>query len=86
LFSKEGVLVKIRWKFTFRTPKSVICAEWEFGGLPSWLLKEENMRLRCFHQPYLDKIDACYNLLLAKFLLLLCTNGGPIIAMQIENE
>jgi len=47
---------------------------------------EENMRLRCFHQPYLDKIDACYNLLLAKFLLLLCTNGGPIIAMQIENE
>ncbi|MGO4697169.1 beta-galactosidase family protein [Paenibacillus sp. 2TAB26] len=76
---EQGLFVIVR-------PSPYICAEWEFGGLPSWLLKEENMRLRCFHQPYLEKIDAYYNELLAKFLPLLCTNGGPIIAMQIENE
>lgn len=72
--------------FVIVRPSPYICAEWEFGGLPSWLLKEENMRLRCFHQPYLDKIDAYYDVLLPRLLPLLCTNGGPIIAMQIENE
>lgn len=67
-------------------PSPYICAEWEFGGLPAWLLKEDNMRLRCSHQAFLDKVDAYYDMLLPKFLPLLSTNGGPIIAMQIENE
>ncbi|NOU74958.1 beta-galactosidase [Paenibacillus sp. LMG 31458] len=67
-------------------PSPYICAEWEFGGLPAWLLKEDNMRLRCAHRPYLNKVDAYYDVLLAKLVPLLCTNGGPIIAMQIENE
>ncbi|WP_314586743.1 beta-galactosidase [Paenibacillus terrigena] len=67
-------------------PSPYICAEWEFGGLPAWLLADPGMRLRCFHQPFLDKIDAYYDVLLPKFVPLLCTNGGPIIAMQIENE
>ncbi|RAP77009.1 glycoside hydrolase family 35 protein [Paenibacillus montanisoli] len=72
--------------FVIVRPSPYICAEWEFGGLPPWLLKEENMRLRCFYQPYLDKIDAYYDALLPRLLPLQCTNGGPIIAMQIENE
>lgn len=67
-------------------PSPYICAEWEFGGLPSWLLADRNMRLRSFYQPYLDKVDNYYDVLLKKLVPLLQTNGGPIIAMQIENE
>jgi len=67
-------------------PSPYICAEWEFGGLPAWLLKEDHMRLRCSYQPYLDKVNAYYDVLIPKLVPLLSTNGGPIIAMQIENE
>ncbi|GIP31503.1 beta-galactosidase family protein [Paenibacillus sp. J2TS4] len=67
-------------------PSPYICAEWEFGGLPAWLLGYPDMKLRCYHQPFLDKVDAYYDVLLPKLKPLLCTNGGPIIAMQIENE
>lgn len=67
-------------------PSPYICAEWEFGGLPAWLLADPSMRLRCMHQPFLDKVDAYYDVLLLKLKPLLCTNGGPIIALQIENE
>ncbi len=67
-------------------PSPYICAEWEFGGLPFWLLKEPDMRLRCNHKPFLDHVDAYYDVLLPKLVPLQRTNGGPIIAMQIENE
>ncbi|MFC5401386.1 glycoside hydrolase family 35 protein [Cohnella soli] len=77
--AEVGLLVIVR-------PSPYICAEWEFGGLPAWLLADSDMKLRCFHQPFLDKVDAYYDVLLPKLKPLLCTNGGPIIAMQIENE
>ncbi|QHW33160.1 beta-galactosidase [Paenibacillus rhizovicinus] len=67
-------------------PSPYICAEWEFGGLPSWLLAEDGMRLRCNYQPYLDLVDAYYDTLMPLLVPLLITNGGPIIAMQVENE
>lgn len=67
-------------------PSPYICAEWEFGGMPAWLLAEDGMRLRCYDEVFLSKIDSYYDVLLPKLKPLLCTNGGPIIAMQIENE
>ena len=66
-------------------PSPYICAEWEFGGLPAWLLKDE-MRLRCSDPRYLDKVAAYYDALLPQLTPLLATQGGPIIAVQIENE
>ncbi|MCD9025424.1 glycoside hydrolase family 35 protein [Cohnella silvisoli] len=67
-------------------PSPYICSEWEFGGLPSWLLAEPDMKIRCFHRPYLDKLDAYYDVLLPRLKPYLSTNGGPVIALQIENE
>lgn len=67
-------------------PGPYICAEWDFGGLPAWLLKDKNMKLRCFYKPYLDAVERFYNELLPRLKPFLSTNGGPVIAMQIENE
>lgn len=67
-------------------PSPYICAEWEFGGLPAWLLTDDSLRLRCFDPAYLAKVEAYYDELLPHLKPLLCTNGGPVIALQIENE
>ncbi|RUT45299.1 beta-galactosidase [Paenibacillus anaericanus] len=67
-------------------PSPFICAEWEFGGLPAWLLADPRMHLRCYHLPYLEKVDAYYDELIPRLIPLLSTNGGPIICMQVENE
>ncbi|MHA6485086.1 glycoside hydrolase family 35 protein [Paenibacillus sp. strain BS8-2] len=67
-------------------PSPYICAEWEFGGLPAWLLRDSDMQLRCMNDTYLQKVDAYYDVLIPKLVPLLSTNGGPIIAVQVENE
>jgi beta-galactosidase len=67
-------------------PSPYICAEFEFGGLPAWLLADSDMQLRCSHPAFLRKVDAYYDTLIPRLLPLLSTNGGPIIAVQIENE
>ncbi|MFC5450358.1 glycoside hydrolase family 35 protein [Paenibacillus aestuarii] len=67
-------------------PSPYICAEWEFGGLPAWLLQYPDMRLRCLDSSYLAKVDRYYDELIPRLTTRLSTNGGPIIAMQIENE
>ena len=45
-------------------PGPYICAEWEFGGLPSWLLTYENMTIRCNDEVYVSKVKRYYNELL----------------------
>jgi beta-galactosidase len=67
-------------------PGPYICSEWEFGGLPAWLLADPAMRLRCFYPPYLNAMDRYFDGLIPRLAKLQCTHGGPIIAMQIENE
>ncbi len=67
-------------------PSPYICAEWEFGGLPAWLLKDGNMRLRCSYKPYLDAVEEYYSQLIPKLVPYQITNGGRVILMQIENE
>ncbi|WP_418040122.1 glycoside hydrolase family 35 protein [Paenibacillus xylanilyticus] len=67
-------------------PSPYICAEWEFGGLPSWLLADDAIRLRCNDEQFLANVDRYYDVLLPKLQPFLSTRGGPIIAMQIENE
>lgn len=67
-------------------PSPYICAEWEFGGLPAWLLQNEGIDLRCADKTYMGKISAYYKELLPRLAKHQCTRGGPVIMMQIENE
>lgn len=67
-------------------PSPYICAEWEFGGLPAWLLKEDGMKLRCSYKPYLDHVQKYYDKLMPYIKPYMYDNDGPVIMMQIENE
>ena len=67
-------------------PGPYICAEWEFGGLPSWLLSYENMTLRCYDEAFLSKVRRYYGELLPRIRPYLAANGGNIFMLQIENE
>ena len=66
-------------------PTPYICAEWEFGGLPAWLL-EKNCRIRSSDPVFLTYVRRYYEELLEKVIPLQVTHGGPILMMQIENE
>lgn len=77
---------KVGLKVILRTGP-YICAEWENGGLPSWLLKKEyNTRLRCNTEPYMTHLKDWFGVLLPKIKPFLDVNGGPVIAMAVENE
>ncbi|MDE7294647.1 MAG: beta-galactosidase [Oscillospiraceae bacterium] len=67
-------------------PSPYICAEWEFGGLPAWLLADKNMRLRCSYKPYLEAIREYYSELMPRLVPHQIDRGGNIIMVQIENE
>lgn len=67
-------------------PAPYICAEWEFGGLPYWLLKDPQLKLRFNYEPFMAKIDRYFDQLLPQVTDLQITHGGPIIMMQVENE
>lgn len=67
-------------------PSPYICSEWEFGGLPAWLLKDRGMRLRCSYKPYLDAVRDYYGVLIPKLVPYQIDRGGKIVLVQIENE
>jgi len=76
---KLGLRVIIR-------PGPYICSEFDFGGLPSWLLRYPDISLRCRDPRYLEKVRPYYRELFSRLRPHLCTNGGGIIMVQIENE
>jgi len=67
-------------------PGPYICAEWEFGGLPAWLLKYPDMKVRTMDSRYIDAVDKWFTRLFTELKPMLHKNGGPIITVQIENE
>ncbi len=76
---EEGLWVVLR-------PGPYTCAEWEFGGLPWWLLKEDGVKLRTSDPRYLK--PACDYLSAVGKVLRDCqvTKGGNILMVQVENE
>lgn len=67
-------------------PGPYICAEWEFGGLPARLLAVDGLRLRCADPAYLAEVDGWFDALAPELLPLLASRGGPVVAVQVENE
>jgi len=67
-------------------PGPYICAEWDLGGLPAWLLADPTMKLRTTHAGYLAAVARYLDRVIDEVRPLLAHNGGPIIAVQIENE
>ncbi|CAH2283499.1 beta-galactosidase isoform X2 [Pelobates cultripes] len=63
-----------------------ICAEWDMGGLPAWLLAKKSIVLRSSDPDYLQAVDSWMGVFLPKIKPLLYQNGGPIITVQVENE
>nr|CAI5868158.1 unnamed protein product [Callosobruchus analis] len=72
--------------FVLIRPGPYICAEWEFGGLPSWLLREEGIKVRTSDEKYLRHVRRYFNILLGILAAFQFTKGGPIIGFQVENE
>lgn len=66
-------------------PSPFICAEWEFGGMPAWLLNED-MRIRSSDASYLQAVADYYDELLPRLVPRLLDRGGNILMMQVENE
>jgi beta-galactosidase len=67
-------------------PGPYVCAEWDMGGLPSWLIGEPGMQIRCSSPPFLEAVDEWWRELIPRVAPLQASKGGPIVAMQIENE
>lgn len=67
-------------------PSPFICAEWEFGGLPAWLLNENNIRIRSCCDKFLKLVENYYKVLLPKLAHLQLDRGGNILMFQVENE
>jgi beta-galactosidase len=67
-------------------PGPYVCAEWELGGYPAWLLKDRDVVLRSDEPKYHAAVRAWFMRLGQEIKPLLSKNGGPIIAVQVENE
>lgn len=67
-------------------PGPYICAEWDLGGLPSWLLRDKKMKLRTTYPGFVAAVDAYFDHLMGKVVRFQYRKGGPIIAVQVENE
>ncbi|MFG2501057.1 glycoside hydrolase family 35 protein [Streptomyces sp. NPDC048441] len=67
-------------------PGPYICAEWDNGGLPAWLTDRPGMRLRSSYAPYLAEVARWFDVLVPKIAALQAVHGGPVVAVQVENE
>ncbi len=77
---EEGLSVILR-------PGPYVCAEWDFGGLPYWLLRGDAARtIRTANEAYMTPVRRWLARLAAELAPLMARAGGPIVAVQIENE
>ena len=76
---RNGMYVIVR-------PGPYVCAEWEMGGLPWWLLKKKDIRLRERDPYFMERVKLFEQKVGEQLAPLTIQNGGPIIMMQVENE
>ncbi len=76
---QEGLWVILR-------PGPYSCAEWEMGGMPWWLLKEEGIKFRTSDPRFMTAATNYLREVGKQFAPLQITRGGPILMTQVENE
>jgi len=76
---EEGMWVLLR-------PGPYVCAEWDLGGIPPYLLSIPDIKLRCMDPRYMAAVERYVQNLSAVVKPYLITNGGPVIMVQVENE
>ena len=76
---RNGMYVIVR-------PGPYVCAEWEMGGLPWWLLKKKDIRLREQDPYFMERVKIFEEKVGEQLRPLTIANGGPIIMIQVENE
>ena len=76
---RNGMYVIVR-------PGPYVCAEWEMGGLPWWLLKKKDIRLREQDPYFMERVRLFEKEVGKQLAGLTIQNGGPIIMVQVENE
>ena len=79
LAQKNGMYVIVR-------PGPYVCAEWEMGGLPWWLLKKKDIRLREQDPYFMERVRIFEEKVAEQLAPLTIQNGGPIIMVEVENE
>jgi len=79
LAQKHGLYVIVR-------PGPYVCAEWEMGGLPWWLLKKKDIRLRERDPYFMERVKVFEQQVGNQLAPLTIDKGGPIIMVQVENE
>ena len=67
-------------------PGPYICAEWDNGGLPAWVTGRPGVRLRSTDPLFLDPVLRWFDELIPRLASLQAASGGPIVAVQVENE
>ncbi len=67
-------------------PGPYACAEWDFGGLPAWLLRTPDIKVRCMDPRYMSAAQSYIRKLAEVVGPLLIARGGPVLMIQIENE
>lgn len=67
-------------------PGPYVCAEWEMGGLPWWLLKKKDIRLREMDSYFVERVGLFEEQVAKQVEGLTIKDGGPIIMVQVENE
>lgn len=75
----EGLKVILR-------PGPYICAEWDFGGLPPWLLAIPDLKVRCSDERYLAAVERYFAEVGRRLAGRQWHRGGPIVLVQVENE
>ncbi len=80
-------LVQQNGMYCIVRPGPYVCAEWDMGGLPWWLLQKKDLQVRTLADPYFIERTNIFLKMAAKELApLQIQNGGNIIMVQVENE